>query len=99
MKRSPLVQTEKILDLPIVVMGAEYWAEMIDFVSHTMVREGTISPEDADRWVITDSPEEAVSTIVKAANAQFHLNLKPQWILGESGRTRKRAPKESSTES
>ncbi len=37
-----LVQTGKILELPVVVMGAEYWAEMIDFVSHTMVREGTI---------------------------------------------------------
>lgn len=93
-----LVQTGKILDLPVVVMGAGYWAEMIDFVSHTMVREGTISPEDADRWVITDSPEEAVSSIVKAANTRFHLNLKPRWILGESGRTRQRAPKESSIE-
>ena len=93
-----LVQTGKILDLPVVVMGTEYWSEMIDFVSHTMVREGTISPEDAARWILTDSPEEAVSIIVKAANTRFHLNLKPRWILGESRRTRKRAPKEGSTE-
>ncbi len=89
-----LVQTGKSMDLPVIVMGSEYWSEMIDFVSGTMVREGTISPEDAERWTITDSPEEAVSAIVQAANAQFHLDLKPRWILGESGRTRKRAPKE-----
>ena len=84
-----LVQTGKILDLPVVVMGSEYWSEMIDFVSGTMVREGTISPEDAERWMITDSPEEAVSAIVKAANTRFHLDLKPRWILGESKRPRR----------
>ena len=52
-----LVQTGKILVFPVVVMGTDYWAEMINFVPHTMVREGPISPEDAARWVITDSPE------------------------------------------
>lgn len=83
-----LVQTGKIMDLPVVVMGSEYWSEMIDFVSGTMVREGTISPEDAERWTITDSPEEAVSAIVQAANARFHLDLKPRWILGEAKRPR-----------
>ncbi len=84
-----LVQTGKILDLPVVVMGSEYWSEMIDFVSGTMVREGTISPEDAERWTITDSPEEAVSAIAREASTRFHLNLKPRWILGESGRPRR----------
>ena len=85
-----LVQTGKILEFPVVVMGTDYWAEMINFVSQTMVCEGTISPEDADRWVITDSPEEAVSSIVKATSSRFSFELKPRWILGEAGRSSKR---------
>ena len=81
-----LVQTGKILEFPVVVMGTDYWSEMINFVSQTMVREGTISPEDAARWVITDSPEEAVSSIVNATSSRFGFELKPRWILGEVGR-------------
>ena len=86
-----MVQTGKILEFPVVVMGTDYWAEMINFVSQTMVREGTISPEDADRWVITDSPEKAVSSIVKATSSRFSFELKPRWILGEAGRSSKRS--------
>ena len=85
-----LVQTGKILEFPVVVMGTDYWSEMINFVSQTMVREGTISPEDAARWVIADSPEEAVSSIVNATSSRIGFELKPRWILGEVGRSSKR---------
>ena len=79
------------LERTMFSMGTDYWAAMINFVSQTMVREGTISPEDAARWVITDSPEEAVSSIVKAISSRFGFELKPRWILGEAGRSSKRS--------
>jgi len=94
-----LVQTGKILEFPVVVMGTDYWDQLTGFVSDRMVREGTISPEDTERWLLTDSPSTAVSRIVEVTTNQFGLKLpvKPKWFLGE-GRT-PRPPSESQSAS
>ena len=43
-----LIQTGKISRFPIVLMGSEYWAELIDFLRHRMVSWGTIDADDLD---------------------------------------------------
>ena len=43
-----LVQTGKIRDFPIILMGADYWGPMFDFFRTRMLEEKTISPADAD---------------------------------------------------
>ena len=79
-----LVQTGKILEFPIVVMGTDYWKPVIDFVNERMVPEGTISPQDAQRWTLTDSPTQAVASIMDSVRSRFGLRLpKPRWFLGE----------------
>lgn len=50
-------------------MGRKYWTDLIDLVTDTMLREGTISPGDADFVFLTDSPAEAVAHIVAHAPA------------------------------
>ena len=82
-----LIQTGKIRDFPLVLMGTEYWAELIDFMKKKMVPEGTIDAEDVERFVVTDSPAEAVEVIRKACVERFGLKwqpaVKPRAILGE----------------
>ena len=63
-----LVQTRKIESFPILLMGAGYWAPLVDFVRATLVRAGTIAKEDADLLIATDSPD-AVEASVRAALA------------------------------
>ena len=59
-----LVQTFKIKKrLPIVLYGTEYWDQVLNF--EPMVRFGTISPEDPDMFLRTDSVDEAYEYIVK----------------------------------
>lgn len=53
-----LMQTGKIKDFPIVVMGTEYYQEIRAGIAK-MVDEGTISPEDARFFLVTDSVQEA----------------------------------------
>ncbi len=65
-----LIQTGKVQNFPVVLMGSEYWGGMIDWIRDSMQAEGKISPKDIDLLTITDSPEEAVRTIVDAYDAE-----------------------------
>ena len=61
-----LIQTGKIRNFPIVLFGSAYWRGLLDWLRQVMAKEGKISPDDVELLYITDSPEEAVETIVKA---------------------------------
>ena len=82
-----LVQTGKIERFPIVIMGTDYWREMIGFIDK-MARLGTISPEDVQLIYATDSVEDAVAHIREHTIQRFGLRLVPRrnfpW-LGERG--------------
>jgi hypothetical protein len=69
-----LIQTRKIRNFPIVVMGSEFWGEMRQFIN-SMVAGGTISPEDLDLIKWTDSIDEAVAHLQEHAVKQFGLRL------------------------
>ena len=71
-----LIQTGKIRDFPIVLMGVEFWTPLIDFLNRSLLAQGKIRPEDLDRITITDSPEEAIATIREAALTRFGLTYR-----------------------
>jgi uncharacterized protein (TIGR00730 family) len=80
-----LIQTGKIQGFPLILMGTDYWAPLLDFVCNTMVREKTILPADCARIITTDSPEEAIDVILGAVG-KFGLVWQPKrrWYLGEA---------------
>src|SRR6187549_1347136 len=54
-----LIQTKKISVFPIVIMDKEFHKDIIDHIEK-MKLAGTISPEDLDLCLFTDSVEEAI---------------------------------------
>ncbi len=82
-----LIQTGKIENFPVVIMGTEYWREMVGFIEK-MAKVGTISPKDLGLIYVTDSVDEAIAHIREKAIKPF--GLKPAvrrhlpW-LGEQG--------------
>ncbi len=82
-----LIQTAKIRDFPVVLMGAEFWHPLIDFMRSTLVRAGTIDPADLGRLYVSDSPEETVAYIRDIALRKFGLTYGPsarrRWFLWE----------------
>jgi hypothetical protein len=68
-----LVQTGKITDFPIVIMGRDYWDELDDFVLKRMIPDGTISPGDRGLVKFTDDPKEAAAFVAEAAQRRFGL--------------------------
>jgi hypothetical protein len=82
-----LVQTGKIEEFPLVVMGREYWQPLIDFVRNRLIPAGTIDAVDVERILVTDSAEEAAAAITAVAMPRFGLTYGPQakrrWYLWE----------------
>lgn len=83
-----LIQTGKLRNFPIILMGKDFWQPLMDFV-YKMADEGTISPEDPDLIFFTDSVEEAKAHLQRHAVRQFGLRRKkipkPIPVLGEKG--------------
>ena len=69
-----LIQTGKIQHFPIVVMGTDYWRELLGFIEK-MARVGTISPEDVKLIYATDSVDEATEHIRRNAIEPFGLKF------------------------
>ena len=81
-----LVQTDKIKEFPIVLMGRDYWQPLLDFLRDPMLREGTIHQADIERFVVSDSPVEVARICRDIGMTQFGLThgpRKPRWWLGE----------------
>lgn len=82
-----LIQTGKIQNFPIIIMGKDYWTELIEFVQK-MADHGTISPEDLDLIHVTDSIDDAIQHLKTKAIKPFGLKrlVRPPlpW-LGEHG--------------
>ena len=66
-----LIQTAKIEDFPLVLMGVEFWQPLLTFLRETMVREGTIATEDIDRILVTDDVATAVTHIRAGTDRHF----------------------------
>jgi uncharacterized protein (TIGR00730 family) len=83
-----LVQTGKIKNFPLVLMGADYWAPLLDFMKNTLVKENTIEQADLDRIFVSDSPAEVVGRIKEIALREFGLSygpkIKRRWFFFES---------------
>jgi hypothetical protein len=81
-----LIQTAKIREFPLVLMGREFWLPLLEFLA-TMVTAQTIDQADLDRLIVTDSAQEAVEAITDVAKRRFNLTygarMKRRWFLGE----------------
>jgi uncharacterized protein (TIGR00730 family) len=84
---SVLIQTGKMKEFPFILVGTSYWKPLVDYLREGLLAAGTIDAADVTRWILTDSPEEAVALIRERAMRQFGLtygpNMKKRWWLGE----------------
>ncbi len=82
-----LIQTGKIHNFPIVLVGSEFWKPMMQFIREHLAQEGVISPGDLDLIFMTDSVEEAVEYVRDVGMRRFGLSYGPRakrkWFLGE----------------
>ena len=58
-----LIQTKKIRDFPVILIGNHYWDGLVDWLRGTLLAEAAVAPEDVDLLRVTDDPAEAVEII------------------------------------
>jgi uncharacterized protein (TIGR00730 family) len=78
-----LVQTKTITGFPVVLFGKEFYAELMDAMEH-MAEKGTISHEDMNLVLLTDSIDEAMEHITKYIRANYKVRPRQRrWWLFE----------------
>jgi uncharacterized protein (TIGR00730 family) len=80
-----LIQTGKIHDFPVVVMGKQFWSGMQSQLD-TMVARGMVEAKDLNLLLVTDDVNAAVAHIERCAVTRFklHRRLRPVRVLGET---------------
>ena len=63
-----LVQTRKVTQFPVVLLGTYFWGGLIEWMRTALVGSGKIKPADLDLLALTDDVDEAVRIIVDAAD-------------------------------
>src|SRR5499427_2839334 len=84
-----LIQNGKIKNFPIVIMGTDYWSQLISFIEQ-MAQRGKITSSDLNLIFTTDSVDEAIAHIRSKRIEPFglrrvaHMRRHFPW-LGEQG--------------
>ncbi|GAA1173862.1 TIGR00730 family Rossman fold protein [Corynebacterium glaucum] len=73
-----MVQTGKVTNFPIVLMGTDFWSGLVDWMRNQQLARGLISPGDDELFIVTDSVDEAVQHIVDAHKVMTDGRLREQ---------------------
>lgn len=82
-----LIQTKKIFIFPVVLFGKDYWSNLLEQTS-VMERQGTISDNDLQLFLVTDSVKDGMDYILTKLRENnvipFQIKeTKKRWWLGE----------------
>ncbi len=72
-----LIQTHKIGKFPIILVGADFWGGLVDWIKQTLLKDyGNISPDDLHLVDIADTEEEVLDIL---DNFYKKYNLSPNF--------------------
>jgi uncharacterized protein (TIGR00730 family) len=72
-----LIQTHKVAQFPVVLVGTEFWGGLIDWIKTVMLeKEKNISPDDMFLFKLVDTAEDAVNYIL---DYYADMSIKPNF--------------------
>lgn len=60
-----LVQTERIEPLPVILVGGEYWKDLLKWINNKLLPRDAIEKKDLTIFSVADTPEEILAIIRK----------------------------------
>jgi uncharacterized protein (TIGR00730 family) len=70
-----LIQTHKIRDFPVVLLGADHWRGLLDWVRERLLADGKVSPADLRLLSTTDDPDEVSAIVREGAELQREMGV------------------------
>jgi len=64
-----LIQTGRVYDFPVILIGHDYWKGFMDWIYSTVVKAGAISHEDLLNVHLVATPEEGIEILTKLSRA------------------------------
>lgn len=64
-----LIQTERIKPFPIVLVGSDFWAGLVDWIKDKLLGSGNISPEDMSLFRVLDDADDVVNYLTETIQA------------------------------
>ena len=65
-----LIQTRRVHDFPVVLVGADYWGGLLDWIRERLAGDGKIDADDLGILSVSDDPEEVATIVWEAACMQ-----------------------------
>ncbi len=60
-----LIQTKRIQEFPVIILGSDYWKGMIDWLRTKVLEHGCIYKDELKIFTVVDTPQEVVKVIKK----------------------------------
>ncbi len=79
-----LIQSRKIEEVPVFLVGSEYWRELDGYIKHSLLERKVIDQDDIAIYAITDDHEDIIRTI-KGTPVRKWLPFDHDGGLPESG--------------
>ncbi len=74
-----LIQTKKIKQRPVLLVGSQYWNGMVDWINKVMlIQNGNISSDDMNLFKVVDTVDEVIKEIDDFYKDESH-ELKPNF--------------------
>ena len=66
-----LIQTRKITNFPVVLVGTEHWAGLVEWLRARLLARGRVDPVDLALLHVTDDPYEVCELVTSGHDAQL----------------------------
>ncbi|HEY3434795.1 MAG TPA: TIGR00730 family Rossman fold protein [Solirubrobacterales bacterium] len=68
-----LIQTDRIQHFPVILVGAEFWAPVLDWIDRSLEDHGLIAPGDKELLVVCEEPMQVCEHVIRAGERQRAL--------------------------
>jgi uncharacterized protein (TIGR00730 family) len=65
-----LIQTDRIHHFPVILVGSEFWAPLLEWIDRALEDHGLISPGDKELLVLVDEPMQVCEHVIRASEEQ-----------------------------
>ena len=69
-----LIQTKKISNFPVVLVGSSYWRGLLDWLKQVVLTDGKIGEHDLAMFHVVDTPQEVLEIMSRSQNSLDELD-------------------------